>query len=118
MKHIYEPLAFLHQLNKTGFVTLQSRQTFAALSKIFSNIRNMVQATKRVSHLCYCWFRLSAVLKEPTEENILMALFLCSNESNEVLAQLAPEWNENVHVSLPNKMALLQYLYCTGNLSM
>lgn len=64
---------------------------------------------KQVSHLCYCWFRLCTVLKEPTEENILMALFLCSNENNQMLAQLAPEWNEKVNASLAEKMALLQF---------
>lgn len=64
---------------------------------------------KQVSHLCYCWFRLCAVLKEPMEENILMALFLCSNENNQMLAQLAPEWNEKVNASLAEKMALLQF---------
>lgn len=64
---------------------------------------------KQVSHLCYCWFRLSAVLKETSEENILMALFLCSNESNQLLAQLAPEWNEKVPASLAAKLALLQF---------
>ena len=33
-----------------------------------------------------------------------MALFLCSNESNEVLAQLAPEWTKNVCFPSPNKI--------------
>ena len=51
---------------------------------------------KQVSHLCYCWFRSGRALVSPTEENILIALFLCSNENNQLLAQLKPEWNEKV----------------------
>ena len=40
---------------------------------------------KQISHLCYCYFRLGkAAMGLPVEERILMGLFLCSNESNEI----------------------------------
>ena len=49
---------------------------------------------KHVSHLCYCYYRLGHALQNnPVEEKILIALFLCSTQSNELLAQLKPGWN-------------------------
>lgn len=64
---------------------------------------------KQVSHLCYCWFRLGKVLVTPTEENILIALFLCSNENNQLLAWLKPAWNEKVTAPFEEKLAFLEH---------
>src|SRR5690349_13570263 len=63
---------------------------------------------KHVSHLCYCYYRLGhTLLTVEVEERILIGLFLCSQQSNESLAQLKPEWNEKVHQSLEEKISIL-----------
>ncbi len=59
---------------------------------------------KQISHLCYCYFRLGqAVVKMPVEERILLALFLCSDKQDEILAALRPEWNEKVDFNFEDK---------------
>jgi len=59
---------------------------------------------KQISHLCYCYFRLGqAVPKMPVEERILLALFLCSDKQDEILAALRPEWNEKIAYSFEDK---------------
>jgi len=63
---------------------------------------------KHVSHLCYCYYRLGHVLQNnPVEEKILIALFLCSTQPNELLAQLKPGWNEIVGQSVEEKISIL-----------
>jgi 16S rRNA (cytosine967-C5)-methyltransferase len=50
---------------------------------------------KSISQLCYAFFRLGKALPAlPVEERIITGLWLCSQEPNEVLQQLKPEWNE------------------------
>ncbi len=67
---------------------------------------------KQVSHLCYCYFRLGKALQNvPIEERILIALFLCSNEENEILQNLKPEWNEKVELPLTDKISLIGYQF-------
>ena len=61
-----------------------------------------------MSHLCYCYFRLGKALKEiPAEERILAGLFLCSDEPNEILESLKPEWNQKIHMRLKEKCSLI-----------
>ncbi len=63
---------------------------------------------KQVSHLCYCYFRLGkSELPFPVEERILIGLFLCSTESNEILDTLKPEWNKQISFSLKEKCSIL-----------
>jgi len=63
---------------------------------------------KQVSHLCYCYFRVGKELMDiPVEERIWTGLFLCSEESNEVLENLKPEWNKNAQKSLQEKCSML-----------
>src|SRR5690348_11351366 len=75
---------------------------------------------KYVSHLCYCYYRLGqnpprslkGELVNPLNENlisdrIIAALFLCSQESNELLEQLKPGWNEMVSQSMEEKISVL-----------
>jgi 16S rRNA (cytosine967-C5)-methyltransferase len=50
---------------------------------------------KSISQLCYAYFRLGKALPDlPAEERIITAFWLCSQQPNEVLAQLRPELNE------------------------
>jgi len=63
---------------------------------------------KHISQLCYAYFRLGkALLQLATEERILTGLFLCSHEPNELLQHLKPEWNEQTHLPLPEKINLV-----------
>lgn len=63
---------------------------------------------KQISHLCYCYFRLGkSVLSISPEERILTGLFLCSDNENEVLEALKPEWNKNVLITLEEKCSII-----------
>lgn len=89
------------------------KKYFAANKKYGSKDR------KQISHLCYCYFRLgksttsnpphSEGLSESQlmEEKILTGLFLCSNEPNEILQALRPEWNEKIMLPVKEKCSML-----------
>lgn len=65
---------------------------------------------KMVAHLCYAFFRMGKALpEEAVEEKILLALFLGSTTSDELLAALRPAWNEKTHLPVREKLAI------TGN---
>jgi 16S rRNA (cytosine967-C5)-methyltransferase len=63
---------------------------------------------KQVSHLCYCYFRLGkSAAGNNMEERILIALFLCSGDTNEILQLLKPRWNEYILKSPGEKLSML-----------
>ena len=67
---------------------------------------------KSITHLCYCFFRLGELLNDkPAEDRIIAGLFLCSAESNEVLQQLKPVWNDLAASSIQEKCIALQIPY-------
>ena len=41
------------------------------------------------------------------EERILIGLFLCSSQTNEILRELKPEWNDSLELSVDQKIVLL-----------
>jgi len=43
------------------------------------------------------------------EEKLLIALFLCSEQSNEILAALKPEWNAKCDLPLNKKLLIINY---------
>jgi len=43
------------------------------------------------------------------DEKILTALFLCSNQSNEILEALKPEWNKLINLSTEEKLLIVNY---------
>lgn len=49
------------------------------------------------------------------EEKILAGLLFCSNDSNEILGALKPEWNNAVSLSLPEKCSMLNIQYSMLN---
>lgn len=81
------------------------------LKKFFSQYKKYgSKDRKQISHLCYCYFRLGKSVKDlPTDEKILTGLFLCSNQSNDILQALRPVWNENVTISLEEKIQLITH---------
>ena len=79
------------------------------LKKYFSTNKKFgSKDRKQISNLCYCFFRLGkVVMNTSTEEKILTGLFLCTNESNEILAALKPEWNEKCELQLGEKLLII-----------
>ena len=87
-------------------------EPFATFLKKFFSQHKKYGSTdrKRIGHLCYCYFRLGkSLLQVPMEERILIGLFLCSTESNEILEQLRPEWNKEIHLVLEKKLLIINY---------
>lgn len=95
-------------------------QPFAAyLKKFFAEKKKYgSKDRKQIAHLCYCFFRLGKAaplspkggISEESlwlEEKILMGLFLCSAEPDEMLSALKPEWNEKIHLQLEEKLSLI-----------
>ena len=69
---------------------------------------------KHIAQLCYAWFRLGKALpKLDTGERILTGLFFCSHEPNELLQHLKPDWNEQTHLPLQEKMELVSNQHAT-----
>jgi 16S rRNA (cytosine967-C5)-methyltransferase len=73
---------------------------------------------KHITHLCYCFYRAAPyhqknALKDFDEkiiqQRILTALFLCSQNQNELLEQLNSEWNKKTEYTLEEKISLLNY---------
>jgi 16S rRNA (cytosine967-C5)-methyltransferase len=100
--HLNTAVQLLQQYNGKLPFGIFIRQYFSAHKKYGSKDR------KNISHLCYCGFRTGKALQHlSVEEQIQTGLFLCSNESNELLQHLKPEWNEMAHLSLKEKFSVL-----------
>ena len=88
----------------------KNQEPFASfIRKYFSQYKKYGSKDRKViSHLCYCFFRVAnAVKNEPVEEAILIGLFLCSSERNDILEHLRPEWNEKVYLTVEDKCSTL-----------
>jgi 16S rRNA (cytosine967-C5)-methyltransferase len=71
---------------------------------------------KQISHLCYCYFRLGKTSLEASfGERILIGLFLCSAEPNEILEQLKPEWNKIAGSSIEKKCSIFNIRFSATN---
>jgi 16S rRNA (cytosine967-C5)-methyltransferase len=86
------------------------------LKKYFSRFAKYGSKDRRqISHLCYCFFRLGKSAPPfPTqrggfEERMLIGLFLCSAEPNEILEQLKPEWNKQINLATERKLLIINY---------
>ena len=104
---------FHSHINSAGkaIESYSGEEPFASFLKKFFSLHKKYGSKdrKQISHLCYCYFRIGKLKEElPIEERILVGLFLCSAESNELLQALKPEWNENVALTVNEKLALLQ----------
>jgi 16S rRNA (cytosine967-C5)-methyltransferase len=72
---------------------------------------------KHVTHLCYCYYRLGhAEQGLEVEERVLLALFLCSQDTHEIIAELRPEWKQNITDPLQEKLQLLGYPFTIENI--
>ena len=74
---------------------------------------------KRISQLCYCYFRLGLALPELTiEEKIATGLFLCNNVSDDLLIAIKPEWNKEIGLPIAEKIFYLEaQLKTAGSIS-
>jgi 16S rRNA (cytosine967-C5)-methyltransferase len=79
------------------------------LRKYFSqNKKHGSKDRKSIAALCYSYFRLGhAVMELPVEERILIGVFLCNHENNEILKAFRPAWNEKITSALQEKYSLL-----------
>ncbi len=64
---------------------------------------------KQLSEMVYCFYRLGHSVKNITiEERILTGLFFCSHTSNEILQYFRPLWNENIGLSIQDKITVCE----------
>lgn len=85
------------------------RDYFATNKKFGSKDR------KQIRHLSYCYYRTGKLFHtfppgndEKIETRILIGLFFCSHEDNDVLAFIQPAWNEMVELSPEEKWAVVK----------
>jgi len=63
---------------------------------------------KEISHACYCFYRLGKSFPDLNfEEKILIALFLCSNQSNKIIEEMKPGWQSLIGLPLNQKIEFL-----------
>ena len=90
--------SFRGDLPLAGFL----KKYFAANKKYGSKDR------KQVAALCYNYYRLGkAIPRLPVEEKIMVAVFLCEQESNDFLDFHKPEWNEMIARPVTEKLNIL-----------
>ncbi|HET6994938.1 MAG TPA: Fmu (Sun) domain-containing protein [Chitinophagaceae bacterium] len=78
------------------------------LKKFFSSHKKYGSRDRKfIGHLCYCFFRMGKMENgKSVEEKILKALFLCSDQPNELLTELRPEWSDKVRLPVQDKFPL------------
>lgn len=81
----------------------------AFLKKFFAQHKKFGSRDRKlISHLCYCFFRMGHALAHLNRSDKMLAgLFLCSNTSQPILAQLNPAWNAVIELPIDKKIALL-----------
>lgn len=103
------PFSYLHSATQI-LTEYKGEEPFASfLKKYFSQHKKYgSRDRKHVAHLCYCYFRLGKALPYmPTEERILIGLFLCSDQPNEILEQVKPIWNDNTRLDRKEKFSII-----------
>ena len=85
------------------------------LKKFFSGQKKFgSKDRKRITHLCYTFYRVARAMETPPspgieiiQEIIMAGLFLCSNESDELLGVVKPSWNKKINSSENEKAAMI-----------
>jgi 16S rRNA (cytosine967-C5)-methyltransferase len=63
---------------------------------------------KQASEMVYCFYRLGhAIKKSSVTERILTGMFLCNHSSNEILQYFKPLWNEQIGLTLREKISVI-----------
>ena len=95
---------------KTIIQQYSGEEPFATFARKFYSVNKKYGSTDRriITHLCYCFFRAGkAASKLLFEDRLLAALFLCSNEPNEILGEFRPGWNQQTALSFKQKLSLV-----------
>lgn len=72
---------------------------------------------RRISALCYAYFRLGRIARDlELRDRILLGLFLTADSSDELLEVLKPDWNNNVAVTVKEKLSLAGYTFSSADL--
>ena len=108
------PMRYLSHFNSAVQILQQYKggEPFSFFIKNFFRQQKKFGSTDRktISHFCYCYFRLGHALKNNSvEDRILIGLFLCNHRSNSLLKHLKPEWDEQISISLQEKLSLIGY---------
>lgn len=88
----------------------QGQQPFDVFIKQFFSLDKKYGSKdrKNISQLCYAYFRLGKALTGLNiDERILAGLFLCSDQPNELIENLRPEWNDSITENINSKIELL-----------
>jgi len=102
-------MAHFHSHVNTAKAILSSyngQMPFAAFLKIFfaKEKKYGSRDRKTISSLCYNYFRTGTANKNDIDEKLLTSVFLCSDKPNEFLQSEKPEWNEQIQLSLSEKL--------------
>ena len=83
------------------------------LPGFFKKNKQMGSTDRRVAaRLLYNYFRLGRALKEqPVEKRLFIAEFLCNTVSDAFLKHFEPELDDNIQLSISEKIALLEEQY-------
>ncbi|HET9430003.1 MAG TPA: Fmu (Sun) domain-containing protein [Chitinophagaceae bacterium] len=78
------------------------------LKKFFSHhSKHGSRDRKAIGQLCFGYYRLGRIgMDFPIDDRILLGLFLCSNEENEILSALKKDWSEKTGCSIYEKLRL------------
>ena len=72
---------------------------------------------KQISSLCYNHFRLGNAVKNiSSEERIVLATFLCENQSSDFLKTLKPQWNDLVEKPMKEKLSVVSSQFSIENI--
>ncbi|WP_126973514.1 RsmB/NOP family class I SAM-dependent RNA methyltransferase [Gynurincola endophyticus] len=97
--HLQTALQLLRSYNGAMPFAAFAKQFFARHKKYGSKDR------KSIAHLCYCYFRLGHYVQSgPTEEMVVLGLWLCSPAPNPVLQQLNAALNDTATLSIEEKL--------------
>ena len=110
--------SYIHSANEILLKYKGSEPFSAFIKKHFAvNKKFGGRDRKQITHICYCTFRLgNAFSKANIEERMLIALFLCSTEPNEMLQHLKPGWNEKVKLHFNEKLELINYPFSSNEI--
>jgi 16S rRNA (cytosine967-C5)-methyltransferase len=65
---------------------------------------------KQVSEMVYCYFRLGHSLKNISKEDrILIGIFLCNHEKEQILEHLRPDWYKQMELPIENKLKIIRF---------
>lgn len=100
--HLNTAVELIEQYKRELPFSIFLRSFFAQHKKYGSRDR------KTITNCSYCYFRLGYALETfSIEEKILIGLFLCEHRSNELLQHFKPAWNEQIQLSIDEKISIL-----------